>query len=124
HAAPPARCVKSMRSGGLPQELLTEELVHPPRVGLPAGRLHHLAHQETDGLLFPAGELRCGTRVGGDHLIDDPLQLSVVADLLEALLLYDVGSAPPRLEHLVEHFLAGAVADRSLTDQVEEVAQA
>src|SRR5581483_552885 len=58
-----------------------EEIVGELGIRLAAAPLHHLADQETEGLLLPRAELRRGVGVVRNHVADDRKQRTLVVVL-------------------------------------------
>src|SRR5262249_39015535 len=64
----------------LTAQLLAQALVDDPRVGLAAGRLHHLPDEEAEQSLLAVSVRRALAGVRGDDLVDDRVERRNVAD--------------------------------------------
>ena len=106
------------RSQGAP-----EQLVDARRVRLPRRGLHHLPHEEAEGVGLARSILRDRVGVFFEHRRDEAEDLCVVVYLRETFRADDLAGGPPRGDHLVEHVLRHGPADRALRDQHEQAGQ-
>src|SRR5690606_21984407 len=110
-----APCWRSLRR----VEPRAKNLVDLLRVGLAAGRLHHLPDEEPDHLSLAVAVLLHLLGIGAHHIVDERFDRRAIGDLHEAAALDDLldlaALAPQGLEHLLRD-LAG---DRPVLDPVE-----
>jgi Glu-tRNA(Gln) amidotransferase subunit E-like FAD-binding protein len=111
--APRSRlCYKSDESA----QLLHQQSIHLPRIGLALAGLHDRADQAVQGFGVTRLELFHVLGVGGQHIVDDLFQLAGVIHLLEAFG-FDDGvdfafTVPQTFKHLTRRVVAdGVVAD-------------
>src|SRR6185295_13615424 len=79
--------VRPRRDAASARHFLPQQLVDLRRVRLALARLHHLAYQRVEGLVLARLVLVDRLRIGRQHLVDDGLERTSVAHLLQAELL-------------------------------------
>src|SRR5215831_10561782 len=87
-------------------ERALEEFVDPLRIGLPCGRLHHLAHEEPERPGGAGAVLGNRISVLSHHLVDECEYLRLVVDLCEALTFNDLVDCLVALKGLQPHVLS------------------
>src|SRR6185312_237751 len=102
-------------------ELCPQPLIDKLRIGLAAGRLHHLTDKEAEELRLAGLILADLVGVGGEDLVDLDVDRAGVAGLREPALLDDGAGALPGLEHDLEHLLGDGARDRAVGDEAEEL---
>src|ERR1700738_161585 len=70
-------------------QLLLEQFLCERRIGLAAGRLHHLTREETQHIGFAGFVVGDDLGVGRQHFVDDGLDRAAVAYLRQAFALDD-----------------------------------
>src|SRR3990167_8333377 len=103
-------------------ELFLQDRIDRRRIGLAAGRFHHLSDEPAEGLgLFLDFARLIGVR--GDNRVDRGLDRTCVRDLFEALFLDDFLRIAPRLEHDREDVLGDPPGNRVIRDEIDQLAE-
>ena len=107
-----------------PPSFAPQQRVDLRRIGLALAGLHRLADQGVEGLVLAGAEFLDRLRIGGDHVVDDPLERAGVAHLLQALRLDDrVDVAAFAVPEGVEHLARGVVGDGAVGDAPDQRGQ-
>src|SRR5439155_1802272 len=100
-------------------ELRLQEIVHGLRIGLAAGRLHHLT-DEPAGELRPGFRLRDLVRIGRYDVVDHLFDRAEIGDLLHAARLDQRARVAAFLPDDLEQIFCDLAGDRPLADQVDD----
>src|SRR5215210_1002344 len=101
-------------------KLLHEKLAHPAAVGVAAGRLHHLADEETNDFFVPAADPLGFVRVARYDLVHHPGEL-VAAHRSQTLALHDDRRGLAGFKDGAKYILRGGAGDGAVLNQPDQL---